>query len=342
MRKIILLLLASQTLSFSVSATEVENLAPPGNMPVSYFWSKEATSIQLASQSVKNLTNNTDIISNSLMTAHTAPIRVMPQINTRPIFWGVSWGNPKYYSDIIFGLMYWYQNFQYSTYASTITEYLPTKLSHTSYTPIIDTFAADYNPKNVLAEICSVVGAQVDPNTDYFPVYTDIKRGTANYCAYHSAGTCNGVPVQFAFFFNLNDDPGCDPRSPYAPPVGALNSQKPGSVAGISSNYQQSQGLAALANVSAHELVEVITDPAYFPAFGIPYWGGWFDASGAENGDKCAWTFGPSNTGLTAGTVLIGGFDWKLQGEWSNNAQISGTGGYPTYNSKLVGCVTGS
>ena len=111
---------------------------------------------------------------------------------------------------------------------------------------------------------------------------------------------------------------------------------------GMNSNYQQSQGLAALVNVSSHELVEVITDPGYFPPNGNPYWGGWFDIFGAENADKCAWTFGPSNTGLSPGTVSVGAFDWKLQGTWSNSAQITGEGGYPTQRGVLVGCVTGS
>jgi len=41
--------------------------------------------------------------------------------------------------------------------------------------------------------------------------------------------------------------------------------------------------VAALANVSAHELSEAMTDPA------SP--GAWYDSSDQENGDKCAWTF---------------------------------------------------
>ena len=44
-----------------------------------------------------------------------------------------------------------------------------------------------------------------------------------------------------------------------------------------------SQGLAAIANVSGHELSEARSDPA------SP--GAWYDSSGQENGDKCAWTF---------------------------------------------------
>jgi hypothetical protein len=47
--------------------------------------------------------------------------------------------------------------------------------------------------------------------------------------------------VQFAFFFNLDGDPGCDPAD---------------------TQTGHSQGLAALANVTAHEISEARSDPA--------------------------------------------------------------------------------
>ena len=92
----------------------------------------------------------------------------------------------------------------------------------------------------------------------YYPVYVDVGRGHAGYCAWHSVRTCGGVMVQFAFFFDLDGDAGCDPND---------------SVSG------HSEGLAALANVSAHELSEARTDP---------HLDAWFDSKGAENSDKCA------------------------------------------------------
>ena len=46
----------------------------------------------------------------------------------------------------------------------------------------------------------------------YYPVYTDLPRGRATYCAWHSWATINGVLTQFAFFFKLDGDPGCDPQ----------------------------------------------------------------------------------------------------------------------------------
>jgi len=122
----------------------------------------------------------------------------------------------------------------------------------------------------------------------YYPVYSDQPRGSAGYCAWHSSGTINGKQVEFGFFFNLDGDPGCDPQDNFT---------------------GHEQGLAALANVSGHEISEARTDPRN---------GGWYDASGDENADKCAWTF--------SGTVAVGGQSWKIQGNWSNAAASARTG----------------
>lgn len=67
-----------------------------------------------------------------------------------------------------------------------------------------------------------------------------------------------------------------------------------------------------MANVSGHELSEARADPA------SP--GVWYDSSGAENGNECAWTFNVPLVTFSNGT------QWKIEGEWSNNACHSGTG----------------
>jgi hypothetical protein len=110
--------------------------------------------------------------------------------------------------------------------------------------------------------------------------------------------------VEFAFFFNLDGDAGCDPQS---------------NVSG------QSQGLAALANVSGHETSETVSDPGL---------NAWFDSSGAENADKCAWSFGSASVKFTNGT------NWKIQGNWSNAAYLSSTRGYIN-TSFQKGCIDG-
>jgi hypothetical protein len=233
--------------------------------------------------------------------------KIMPNADTTAIFWGPGWNNP---GDKITGLDSWYTGFNNSNYAKTSDEYTGTNGTvgpGTTYGGhIIDTTTASGGGSTsaILAEVCKVVASPDPSGNGYYAVYVDLPRGNAGYCAYHSAGTCNGHLVQFAFFWKLDGDPGCDPQD---------------------TTTGHSQGLAALANVSGHELSEARTDPAN------P--GAWYDSSGQENGDKCAWTFNVPSVSFPNGT------SWKIQGEWSNNAFNTGTG-YPN-SSGQRGCLDG-
>ena len=220
---------------------------------------------------------------------------VMTSSVTEAIFWGNSWGNSSWVGDKISGLDSWYNGFGGSNYAATTTEYTGangrvTTSSHYNGHDV-DTSAAPTSAPSVStiqAEVSKMISAPV--SNGYYPVYIDQPRGNAGYCAWHSYGTVHGVAVQFAFFFDLTGDAGCDPQD---------------------TTTSHSQGLAALANVSGHELAEAMTDPRN---------GGWYDRQGNENGDKCAWSFG-------APTVTFkNGSQWKIQGEWSNAAYNAGTG----------------
>jgi hypothetical protein len=66
-------------------------------------------------------------------------------------------------------------------------------------------------------------------------------------------------------------------------------------------------------NVTSHEANESITD----------YLGNaWYDRTGYENGDKCAWKFGTTlgSTSYGAYNQAIGSGKYYLQGEWSNHS----------------------
>lgn len=242
--------------------------------------------------------------SSALMTAHGGT--VLTSSKTLAIFWGTSWStNP---GDKITGMDSFFAGYGGSNYAKASTEYagtngqvtaVSTYLGHTldgtaAPTKALSTSAA-------VAEACKITGNNPDPTGVYF-IFTDTTAGHVSYCAWHSWGTCsNGAPIQVAYMPKIDGIAGCDPG-------GASNGH--------------SQGLTALANVTAHELSEAITDPRG---------AGWFDASGAENGDKCAWSF-PS-----ADQQFGNGSRWHLQGEWSNAAFSAGTG-YAN-NSGQHGCL---
>jgi hypothetical protein len=224
-----------------------------------------------------------------------------------PIFWGTSWNSPasqskktaltQFYSTVG-GTPYLATNIEYTFGTAAGAAHVSTDV-HYSGGAITDTTAAPKSGSQTtpfLNEVCAKISGPI--SNGYYPVYVDTPRGSAGFCAWHSWGTCNGTPVQFAFFFNLDGDPGCDPGD---------------------TTTGHSQGVAALGNVTGHELSEMLTDPRG---------AGWFDNTGAENSDKCAWTWN--------GTVDLGGTNWKIQGNWSNAATTAKTG-YGTGN--YIGCI---
>jgi hypothetical protein len=138
----------------------------------------------------------------------------------------------------------------------------------------------------IVAEACNAInanGATVDGNAIYF-VFSSNFPGRVSYCAWHSAGSCNGTTIQVAYMPNTTGVAGCDPGDLYG-----CNSY--------------SQGTRSIANVTSHEFMEAITDPDL---------NAWYDGSGSEIGDKCAWQFGSC--------VSLSGGKWQLQEEWSNAA----------------------
>jgi hypothetical protein len=85
----------------------------------------------------------------------------------------------------------------------------------------------------------------------------------SRYCGWHTYGSVSGTKIRYSFVGNaarcLN---GC-----------AAQTVSPNGNAGVD----------GMLSVIAHELEEATTDPDL---------NGWYDSAGAENGDKCAWTFG--------------------------------------------------
>jgi hypothetical protein len=225
---------------------------------------------------------------------HNGP--VMHSTTVVPVFWGSGWGNSSFTGDKITGLDYLYSNIHGTRYAHTSSEYTDgggnvdtsSIAKGSDYTDASATPSGAPSTTQVLLEVAKETNSNPTAGA-YYPVYSDQPRGSAGYCAWHSSGTINGIQVEFGFFFNLDGDPGCDPGAP--------------------TNLGHSQGLSALANVSGHELSEMLTDPQL---------NAWYDRQGSENADKCAWTFN--------GLVTIGSQSWMIQGNWSNAAASTNSG----------------
>ncbi len=146
-----------------------------------------------------------------------------------------------------------------------------------------------HGPKTstIMNEVTGQIAAgklPLDTNAIYV-VLTSNFPGGVNYCAWHSWGSYNGTEIQFAYMPNTTGVSGCND------PQFTCNSY--------------SAGTDSIANVLSHELSEAITD-----ADGTA----WYDSSGSEIGDKCAWQF--------SSCVNLTNSSWQLQEEWSNS--ISG------------------
>lgn len=235
------------------------------------------------------------------MEYHGGPVLARPV--TQAIFWGPSWGSSSFAGDKISGLDSWYTGISGSSYAGSLDEYSDvtgdkvsaqsTYAGHVIDTSTVGTDGTQVAP--IIKEACSV--GTIVPD-GYYAIYTDVPRppnGTV--CAWHSYGICSAgssnTTIEVAFFYNLDNDPSCNSVP--------------------SANTRHSVGLAALSNMSGHELSETRSDP-FFSA--------WFGGNGTsgEVGDLCDWAFGPSPVTFSDGS------QWTIQLNWSNDANDNGKG----------------
>jgi hypothetical protein len=223
---------------------------------------------------------------------------VLHNAKTAAIFWGPEWQDAT--TEKWIGINSFLTGFGGSTYAGLANEYgdsaglLTTAGQYQGYYNDFSIAGDGTHLQSVIDEVCNVVGGSPDKDTIYI-VFSSTLSKLKNSCGYHTAGYCgnntNNPYVQAAFIPNL-DEASCNPY-----------------------DYQSghSRGLASIASVTAHEIMETITDPLFM---------GWFDSSNevGEIGDKCAWAFPKELFEFTDGSK------WKLQMEWSNKAYLDGTG----------------
>ena len=119
-----------------------------------------------------------------------------------------------------------------------------------------------------------------------------------SYCGWHTHATINGIDTKYAF-------------------VGDPSTQYPTSCGAQATGPNGNSGADAMASVFAHELEEETTDPDL---------NAWYDSKGAENADKCAWTFGTQYLAANGAkaNVKLGTRDYLIQQNWSATTQACG------------------
>ena len=117
------------------------------------------------------------------------------------------------------------------------------------------------------------------------------------YCGWHTHGTILGSDIKYSFVGNPDRCPSsCAAQSASSP--------------------NNNIGGDGMASIVSHELEETTSDPDL---------NAWADRRGAENADKCAWTFGTESTASNGSlyNMVIGGYQFLIQQNWVNAA-----GGY--------------
>jgi hypothetical protein len=204
----------------------------------------------------------------------------------------VYWSDTQYYDTVNGNILY------SSSFKGAIadSDTFPASGCRDRYTSVCLT---DAQLQSEIQHVVTVNGLPTGLGTEYF-LFTPKNVGScagrqcaySYYCAYHSNFTAsNGNQILYA-------------NMPYA----AWVSSACGS--GESPNGNDADSTI---NVTSHEHNESITDPLG---------SAWYDSSGNEDGDKCAWNFG-SPLGGGAGAEynqVINGGHYYLQQEWSNHS----------------------
>ncbi|CAI5534825.1 unnamed protein product [Closterium sp. Naga37s-1] len=153
---------------------------------------------------------------------------------------------------------------------------------------------------SVVRRALSAKAFPTDPNGVYF-VITD--RGTKQqsllggfcsaYCGWHSYDSIRNHALKLAFIGH----PGRCLRSCAAPSISRKGGRSPNG----------DRAMDAMVSILAHELAEATSDP---------YLGTWTDASGMENADICAWSYGTVETtsaGAEYNLVGLNGMKFLVQ-----------------------------
>ncbi len=146
-----------------------------------------------------------------------------------------------------------------------------------------------------------------DTNGIYFVLTSsDVSESSgfcSQYCGWHTNGTISGSNIRYSFVGNA--------------------SRCLSSCAAQTVGPNGNAGVDGMISVIAHELEETNADPDG---------NAWYDSSGAENADKCAWTFGSSLQQASNGAyynMTLNGRNFLVQRELDANSKC-----YVNYDTK--------
>jgi hypothetical protein len=206
---------------------------------------------------------------------HRGPVMASPNVY---LIWYGNWnqannsdtpGGQTIVTDFLSGLTgssYFAINKTYSTPTGTFTVAASTADSYSQGSNLTDA-----GVQAVVSNAIANRSLPLDANGIYFVLTsTDVAESSGfctKYCGWHTYGTITGANIKYAFVGNSN--------------------RCLGGCAAQTTSPNGNPGVDGMISVIAHELAEATTDPDL---------NAWYDPKGAENADKCAWTFGQNQT----------------------------------------------
>jgi hypothetical protein len=164
-----------------------------------------------------------------------------------------------------------------------------------------NTSLADSDIANIVATALGQFGGTPDTNGVYFvltaPGINETSGFLTRYCGWHNHGNFTSGATSWDIKYSF---------------VGNASGPSFGQCAVQTSNSPNGDpGADAMVSVIAHELEESATDPDL---------NAWYDSSGQENADKCAWTFGTTYTAINGSlaNMKLGTRDYLVQQNWLN------------------------
>ncbi len=156
---------------------------------------------------------------------------------------------------------------------------------------------SDSSVSAIVQRAISTGALPLDPSGVYFVLTSSDVSETSGfcsqYCGWHTYMTVSGKKIPYAFIGNA---------------AKCLNACAP-----QTTSPNGNAGADAMASVIAHELAEIMTDP---------YLNAWYDNAGAENADKCAWTFGSTYRAPngSSANMKLGTRNYLIQQNWINKS----------------------
>jgi len=202
-------------------------------------------------------------------------------------------------------LTYWAQNIGGSPYENINTTYgdpngnVSGLISYGGSTADTGSLGTSLSDSSIGTLVRNALGSgklPTDSNGVYFvltaPGVKETSGFLTQYCGWHTAASINGANIKYAF---VGDAAG--------PSLGSCSVQ--------STSPNGDAAVDAMASVMSHELEEAASDPNL---------NAWYDSSGNENADKCAWNFGSTYSAPGGGqaNMKLGTRDFLIQQNWLN------------------------